>query len=131
MVSFLTSLKVLELTLPLVLDIATAFIPIAFLPMFVLTWIIASVAATIGPPDILNHWYRVSYFFPALHWWQTSITILTQGAASRLDYTLPTLAGWFVLLKIFSTYANYYRAGKARATFAMVARGELAPTQHH
>jgi hypothetical protein len=113
-----------------VLDIATAFIPIAFLPMFVLTWIIFSVASTIGPPDITNHWYRISYFMPSLHWWQTVITILTHGAVSRLVYTLPTLAAWFVIMKIFTTYANYYRAGKARATFSKVCQGELASPQH-
>ena len=113
-----------------VLDIATAFIPIAFLPMFVLTWIIFSVAATLGPPDIISHWYRMSYFMPALHWWQTVITVLTHGAVSRLDYTLPTLGAWFVIMKILTTYANYYRAGKARATFVKVAQGELAPPQH-
>jgi hypothetical protein len=35
-----------------------------------------------------------------------------------------------VIMKIFTTYANYYRAGKARATFSAVSQGELAPTQH-
>jgi len=114
----------------LVLDIATAFIPIGFLPLFVLTWIIFSVVSAIGPPDITSHWYRISYLMPSLHWWQTVITILTHGAVSRLVYTLPTLAAWYVIMKIFTTYANYYRAGKARATFSQVSQGELAPPQH-
>jgi hypothetical protein len=113
-----------------VLDIATAFIPISFLPFFVLTLIIFSVAATIGPPDIINHWYRISYFMPSLHWWQTVITIITHGAVPRLVYNLPTLAGWFIVMKIFTTYANYYRAGKARATFAKVSQAEHTPPQH-
>lgn len=61
-----------------VLDIITGFIPMAFVPFLFVIWIIFNVTASLGPPEILNHWYRVSYFFPSLHWYRTFITILTE-----------------------------------------------------
>ena len=68
-------------------------------PLFAVTWVICSVTATLGPPNLLSYWYRVNYFFPALHWWQVVITILTQGGDNRLDWALPTLFGWAIVAK--------------------------------
>jgi len=100
-----------------VLDIVTGFIPMSFVPFFVLTWIIFSVAASLGPVEILHHWYRVSYFFPSLHWYQTLVTIFTRGGCSRLHYTLPVLATWLVLLKCLSPLATRKRVWKAKGVF--------------
>lgn len=100
-----------------VLDIITGFIPMAFVPFLFLTWIIFNVAASLGPPEVLNHWYRISYFFPSLHWYRTFITIITQGAYNNLRYTLPVLAAWLVLLKILSPLATRNRVRKAQEVF--------------
>ena len=100
-----------------VIDIVTGFVPMAFVPFFVLTWIIFSVAASLGPVEILHHWFRVSYFFPSLHWYQTLVTIFTQGGCNRLHYTLPVLAAWLVLLKCLSPLATRSRVRKAQGVF--------------
>jgi hypothetical protein len=100
-----------------VLDIATGFIPMAFITFFVLTWIIFNVAASLGPEEILHHWYRINYFFPSLHWYRTVITILTQGGYNKLYYTLPVLAAWLVLMKCLSPLATRNRVRKAQGVF--------------
>ncbi|KAF2629965.1 hypothetical protein BU25DRAFT_388066 [Macroventuria anomochaeta] len=100
-----------------VLDIITGFISMAFVPFLFLTWVIFNVAASFGPPEILNHWYRISYFFPSLHWYRTFITIITQGAYNNLRYTLPVLAGWLVLMKCLSPLATRNRVRKAQEVF--------------
>lgn len=99
------------------LDIITGFIPMAFVPFLFLSWIMFNVAASLGPPEILNHWYRISYLFPSLHWYRTFITIITQGAYNNLRYTLPVLAAWLVLLKILSPLATRNRVKKAQEVF--------------
>jgi hypothetical protein len=99
------------------LDIITGFVPMAFVPFLFLTWVIFNVAGSLGPPEILNHWYRINYFFPSLHWYRTFITIITQGAYSNLRYTLPVLAAWLVLLKILSPLATRNRVRKAQEVF--------------
>lgn len=101
-----------------VLDIITGFVPMAFVPFLFVTWVVFSVAASLGPPEILNHWYRISYFFPSLHWYRTFITIITQGAYNNLRYTLPVLAAWLVLLKILSPLATRNRVRKAQEVFS-------------
>lgn len=100
-----------------VVDIVTGFIPMAFVPLIFLTWIIFNVAASLGPPEILNHWYRISYFFPALHWYRTLITIIAHGAYNNLHYTLPVLAVWMVLMKCISPLATRHRVRKAQEVF--------------
>ncbi|KAF3004834.1 hypothetical protein E8E13_004334 [Curvularia kusanoi] len=100
-----------------VLDVITGFIPMAFVPFLLLTWIIFNVAASLGPPEILNHWYRISFFFPSLHYYRTFITIITQGACNNLHYTLPVLAVWLVLMKCISPLATRNRVKKAQEVF--------------
>lgn len=99
------------------LDIITGFIPMAFVSLFFLSWVIFNVAGSLGPPEILNHWYRINYFFPSLHWYRTFITIITQGANNNLRYTLPVLVAWLVVLKILSPLATRTRVRKAQEVF--------------
>lgn len=101
------------------LDTVTTFIPIGFVPSIFLTWTIFNVGAALGDPQILNHWYRISYFFPGLHWWQTCITIYSQGGVNRLDYTLPTLFAWWLLARVAALFAISARARVSRAEFAI------------
>ncbi|KAH7256000.1 hypothetical protein BKA59DRAFT_466807 [Fusarium tricinctum] len=113
-----------------VLDIITGFVPIAFVTFCFLTWVIFNVAAAIGAPDLLNSWYRINYFFPSLHWYQTLITIITSGAVNKLHYTLPTLAGWLVLMKALSPFATRYRINKAKNTFRYLHEKDALDAPH-
>lgn len=99
------------------LDLCTGFIPMAFIPFIFLTWVIFNVTAALGPPELLNHWFRISYFFPSLHWYRTLITIMTQGAYNNLRYTLPVLAAWLVIMKCLSPLATRNRVRKSQEVF--------------
>lgn len=78
---------------------------------------IGNVVAALSPPEILNHWYRVNYFFPSLHWWQTLITIYTQGGVNHLRYNLPVLAAWLIVTVVVGSLATSRRTRLARSTF--------------
>lgn len=102
-------------TLVLAFEIFTTYVPIPLLTPAILTLIITSVCASLVPVEIVNPWYAVNYFFPAHHWWEVCMTILTGGGNNHLDYNLPTLAGWLVVVKIGSVFATRTRVGRVRA----------------
>jgi hypothetical protein len=52
--------------------IITGLVPVAFVPFLMVSWVIFNVAASLGDPTMLNPRFRINYFFPALHWYQTS-----------------------------------------------------------
>jgi len=43
-----------------VLDLISGFIPMAFVPLLMMTWVNFNVAASLGDPEILNNWYPVN-----------------------------------------------------------------------
>jgi hypothetical protein len=113
-----------------VLDIITGFIAMPFVPFIFITWIIGNVTASLGAPQVVHHWYRVNYFFPSLHWYQTLITIFTKGGVNKLHYTLPVLAVWLIVAKAASTLATRNRVLKARVVYRTLARkGQLDEQQ--
>ncbi|KAI5481848.1 hypothetical protein MNV49_000125 [Pseudohyphozyma bogoriensis] len=98
-----------------IFDIVTCFVPLPLIPPFVLTLVFMHVACGMMPIAATNHFYRVSYFFPALHHWKTMITILTKGGVNNLHYTLPTLAGWLVVAKGMTYVSESERMRRAHA----------------
>lgn len=96
----------------LVLDVATAFIPMSFLPFFVLTWAITNVTSTITPFELSAGWYRVGYALPAHQVWQILVQVWS-GCPNRLYQTLPILFAYEVAGLAGAVAANYYRCNKA------------------
>jgi hypothetical protein len=113
-----------------VLDIITGFIPMPFVPFFMVTWIFCNVTAALGSPELVHHWYRVSYFFPALHWYQIFITIISEGGVNRLHYTLPVLAAWLLVGKAVSPLATRYRANKAKEVYKTLKEKDALDLPH-
>jgi hypothetical protein len=111
-------------------DIITGLVPMAFVPLIFLTWIIFNVAASLGAPDMLHVWYRINYFFPSLHWFQTLITIFSAGGVNHLQYTLPTLAGWLILLKCISPLATRVRVKRAQRAFRYLSERDALEAPH-
>ncbi|KAK9894938.1 hypothetical protein P389DRAFT_86569 [Cystobasidium minutum MCA 4210] len=105
------------------LDIITAFVPLPVLPLCIVTYVVSSVCASLGPPELVNNWYRVSYFLPSLHWYQVSITIYTRGGVNRLYYNLPVMFSWWVVLITGSIFATLHRVKLGRAALASVSKG--------
>lgn len=102
-----------------IMDLATTVIPLPFISSFVLPWVILSVSSTLCSPQILHHWYRVNYFFPAHHWWEITMMTLTEGGLTHhLRYALPVLLVWWVVSLIICVALTPYRINKEQKAAA-------------
>lgn len=86
----------------LLIDFATATIPMPFVPYFILTWIILNVTSTIGPFEQSPGFYRLGYVFPAHQLYEIMMDIWTQGCNPHLYRALPILfSEWVVGIFLF------------------------------
>ncbi|RDW74558.1 SNG1 family protein [Aspergillus mulundensis] len=86
----------------LLIDFATAVIPMPFVPFFVLTWIILNVSSTIGPFELSPGFYRIGYVFPAHSLYEILLQIWTDGCNPHLYRALPILwCEWIVGVVLF------------------------------
>lgn len=93
----------------LVMDVATGFIPVKFLPMFVLTWVVFNVTSTIFPFELSAGFYRVGFVFPAHETWQVLVQIFSGGAVDRLYQALPILFVYEIVLLPMAKMAMHHR----------------------
>ncbi|KAH0284630.1 hypothetical protein M436DRAFT_44140 [Aureobasidium namibiae CBS 147.97] len=93
----------------IVIDVATGFIPMTFLPFFVLTWVILNVTSTIWPFELAPAFYRWGYVLPAHEVWQVLIQIWSGGAVDRLYQALPILFTWEVVFLPLAIVALNHR----------------------
>ncbi|RAQ49961.1 nitrosoguanidine resistance protein SNG1 [Aspergillus flavus] len=83
----------------LIIDAATAFIPMQFMSFFMLTWIILNVSSSIGPFELSPGFYRLGYVFPAHELYEILLQIWTDGCNPHLYRALPILwSEWIVAL---------------------------------
>jgi hypothetical protein len=80
----------------LVLDTATVFVPMPYLPVCVLTYIIVNVSASVFPVDIKPDFFHLDYIWPSYNCFELLITTLSHGANSRIYRNVPVLFGWLV-----------------------------------
>lgn len=81
----------------LVIDTASSFIPISFLPFFILTWIITNVAGTVFPFELTAGFYRVGYALPSHPLITIFFQIWSGGCNNKLSSALPVLFAWEIL----------------------------------
>lgn len=93
----------------LILDIVTAFIPMSFLPFFVLTYAITSVASSVVPFEVSPGFYRWGYVYPAHETYTILVQIWGHGCNNELYRALPILFAWEVVGLAGAVAANYYR----------------------
>ncbi|KAI5274964.1 hypothetical protein E4T47_02041 [Aureobasidium subglaciale] len=96
-----------------VIDVATGFIPMKFLPFFVLTWVILNVTSTIWPFELAPSFYRWGYALPAHEVWQVLIQIWSGGAVDRLYQALPILFTWEIVFLPLAVIALNHRCAVA------------------
>ncbi|OGM44355.1 nitrosoguanidine resistance protein SNG1 [Aspergillus bombycis] len=83
----------------LIIDAATAFIPMQFMSFFMLTWIILNVSSSIGPFELSPGFYWLGYVFPAHELYEILLQIWTDGCNPHLYRALPILwSEWVVAL---------------------------------
>ncbi|PQE09153.1 Nitrosoguanidine resistance SNG1 protein [Rutstroemia sp. NJR-2017a WRK4] len=106
----------------LVLDTATAFIPISFLTFFVLPWAIINVAATIYPFELSSGFYRWAYTLPAYEFYSLIIRV-ESGCGNVLYRVLPILFSWEVVGLALAISGSSYR--NRHAEVELIATGEV------
>ncbi|KFY25217.1 hypothetical protein V493_04756 [Pseudogymnoascus sp. VKM F-4281 (FW-2241)] len=93
----------------LVLDAATAYIPMSFMPFFVLTWAIINITSTIFPFELNPGFYRWGYALPAHSVFSILLQIWSGGCNNQLKSALPVLFGWEVIGGVLAVLGFYRR----------------------
>jgi hypothetical protein len=96
-------------------DTCAAFIPIEFLPVTVLAYIILNVTAASFPIPLKPTFYHIDYAIPSYNCFEIFITILTGGSTNRLYRNLPVLFSWMIITGATGVAANMHRCRLARA----------------
>ncbi|KAL4878938.1 hypothetical protein BJY04DRAFT_229600 [Aspergillus karnatakaensis] len=108
----------------LIIDTATAFIPMQFMSFFVLTWVIINVTSTIFPFEISPGFYRVGYALPAHELYETLVDIWTEGCNPILYRSLPILFSWWIVGWVAFGAGMWKRVSGARAEVKDMPRGD-------
>lgn len=81
----------------LTLDVFSVWLPLPFVPMALVAWIVTNVTSVILPLPLSAAFYRVGYALPAHTVFNTMIDIWSRGCNPTLRYSLPTLFAWEVV----------------------------------
>jgi hypothetical protein len=79
------------------LDVFTIWLPLPYVPMALISWVILNVTSILLPFQLSPGWYKVGYLFPAHAVYQTLTDIWSRGCNPRLDYALPVMFAWWIV----------------------------------
>jgi len=96
-----------------VLDVISIWLPLPYVPMALITWLILNVTSIITPFDLSAAWYRVGYALPAHATYQVLIDIWSRGCNPRLHYALPVLCAWELVASVWAILGVYRRSHHA------------------
>ncbi|KAF9410000.1 hypothetical protein BGZ94_001788 [Podila epigama] len=71
-------------------------IPVVYIPMITITFVILNVIAVFNPVELMPSFYRWAYAMPFLNAVQIARYVL-MGSYSRLHYNIPVLGAWIVI----------------------------------
>ncbi|KAE8445390.1 hypothetical protein EG329_013403 [Mollisiaceae sp. DMI_Dod_QoI] len=91
------------------LDVFSVWLPVQFLPMALITWVVFNVTAILLPFELSPGFYRWAYVMPAHEVYLTLIDIWSSGCYPHLSYTLPILFSLEVLGWLLSALGVYRR----------------------
>ena len=105
-------------------DILTTFIPPAYLPLGVLTWVIINVSSVVAPFELSPGFYRWGYAVPAHEVFQVITQIWGGGCNNQLYRALPILFVWWVVGIVVVIFSLRYRCNTALKAQGMMADDE-------
>ena len=97
----------------LIIDAATAFLPLPALPFFLLTYIILNITSSISPFEINPGFYRWGYALPANEAYTVLTDIWSGGNVPRLYRALPVLFSWWIVGICLASYGHFHRCETA------------------
>ncbi|CAK7241320.1 MAG: hypothetical protein STHCBS139747_002781 [Sporothrix thermara] len=86
----------LEVNWVIMESLIASYIPLAFVAVFVVSWVMVNVASAVFPFVLSAGWFRWGYMLPAHETYVTLIYVWS-GCASPLRYSLPIMFSWLVL----------------------------------
>ncbi|KAF7563964.1 hypothetical protein G7046_g145 [Stylonectria norvegica] len=99
-------MEVSYLIVDTVLDVV---VPIRFFSLFLVTYLLTSVASTIYPFALSAGFYRVGYIFPAHNTWSLLMEIWSEGCKPQHQVALPILLVWWAVGHVTSAWAVWRR----------------------
>jgi len=91
------------------LDVFTLWLPVQYVPMSVITWVIFNITSVIIPFELSPRFYHWAYAMPAHEVYQLLIDIWSRGCNPQLYYALPILFSLELLGMFFSALGIYRR----------------------
>ena len=101
-----------------IIDAVTGFLPMSFVPFFLLTWVIINVASTVYPLQLTAGFYHWMIALPAYNTYNTLADIWSGGCNPILYRTLPILFAWTVLGVLAANVGMYRRCRVAAQAMA-------------
>jgi hypothetical protein len=93
----------------LTLDVFTVWLPAAYMPMALVSWIIFNITSVLLPFDLSPAFYRVGYAAPAHEVYQVLTHIWSGGCNPQLRYALPILFAWELVALVLSVLGVFRR----------------------
>lgn len=94
----------------LTLDVFTIWLPLPYIPMALITWVVFNVTSVLLPFQLSNGFYRWGYMIPAHDVYSILIDIWSGGCNPSLQYALPVLFALEITSLILSSLGVYRRA---------------------
>jgi len=93
----------------LCLDVFTVWLPLPYVPMALISWIVFNVTSILIPFELSNGFYRWAYAMSAHEVYNTLVDIWSRGCNPQLHIALPVLFTLEVLGLVFSGLGVYRR----------------------
>ncbi|KAJ0115244.1 hypothetical protein J7T55_001654 [Diaporthe amygdali] len=90
-----------------------SWIPLAWISLFIITWILMNLASVDLPMELQAGWYRVGWAFPAHSTWLLLVQIWS-GCANREYQALPILFAWWVVGHAMTPFSTRKRCADAQ-----------------
>lgn len=92
------------------LDVFTIWIPPAYVPLALISWVIFNVTSIVLPFELSPGFYRIGFAAPAHEVFQVLIDIWSRGCNPKLRYALPILFVWWIWGLVMSGLGVFRRA---------------------
>lgn len=92
------------------LDIFAIWVPIAYVPMCLITWIVFNITSILLPFELSPAFFKIGYAFPAHAVYQVLVDIWSRGCNPKLSYALPVMFAWELVGFLVSSVGIYRRA---------------------
>jgi Protein of unknown function (DUF3533) len=92
------------------LDVFTLWIPLPYISMTLITWVVINVTSVIYPFELSSPFYRWSYALPAHAAYDALTDVWSHGCSPHLDYALPVLFAYELSGLILSGLGVYKRS---------------------